>query len=554
MSTDRNLRTDDINRPNNSGRKITRSANDPSSLRTDDVNPPKRQFLNRTINLNEDATGGAPVSYNVSSLQVGDIMYQKPTYTNKTDGRFNVRDITGGQQKRRVSKRVVNPLNPIYTLPSYEVEAPHEPKFVYDGFDISDIEGSRPTRHTNKFKTRDNINYSDVAGTSSRVLHKVRRGESPNTLNVGDITDTKFKSTRLGHNPLEPTYVLSGASGLLAHHGTDSSVPAAKVVIGSIEGTSPTKPKRGRKDEDQFALRTDDICKPGVRNAWETRFPNNPRRSWRSVNVTSDIPGAQADSIVHIQSNRVTNPLERKYRLPGHSEAAPNVPYLERETYEERIAKARAKAQEKKQERRQSAASAREVKKKESQVQSEAVRRSSASSKRTSTPAESKSAVEGKYSERVGTPVAEAGSISGQQESKYDQYEQVEGKQQREERKESSSSVFPGKSDKNRIRDSMDTLETFKTKKPHGLKRIGNKTTLSASQKKALDKALGAMSFTKSMPVASSSGSSARVGNSATLVSPGSRSIIAAKGSRKRAHARQSRQKEINMVRSLPSY
>jgi hypothetical protein len=111
-------------------------------------------------------------------------------------------------------------------------------------------------------------------------------------------------------NPLNPSYQIRDESGQL-------------VEIGDVVGSSPNGMPPARKDDRLIAsLRTDDIIGAKAGTKGVRGLDNGMQRSpERQVNRTDDIEGAQSGSLRKCpRTNRVSNPLDPSYDVPGHKE------------------------------------------------------------------------------------------------------------------------------------------------------------------------------------------------------------------------------------------
>ncbi|KAK7240495.1 hypothetical protein SO694_00111013 [Aureococcus anophagefferens] len=199
------------------------------------------------------------------------------------------------------TERHVNPLCPEYTLPSCALDMPPVPKFVRDGYGISDIEGTAPRRRF-RFAQRETYDVKDIEGAQAgwRPRHERVRREGPpmDSLNVKDINDIGFKTTRVT-DPLRPTHRINGME-----------------VKDDMVRTMPKKLPKPH-DGPTLSLYTDDI--EGARCGWkpphEMQPPLEKRRHFRNTNYIGDITGAQPDTVKHsIRTQRETNPLHPAYR------------------------------------------------------------------------------------------------------------------------------------------------------------------------------------------------------------------------------------------------
>ncbi|KAG6615643.1 uncharacterized protein IUM83_04997 [Phytophthora cinnamomi] len=214
-----------------------------------------------------------------------------------TDDRFRQLPIEGttSQPAGFHTDRVVNPLEPNYKLPSFIKAPPLEPKFLRDSYNVSDIEGTS-IKTRNIQHPRDGLKVDDIAGTQCGWLPRHKRGlrENPprDILNVQDITNVDFRSSRVT-NVLNPVYTVNGM--------TFADDPLSRPLI--------QHPKR---DKPSYALTTNDIegaCCADPATAIVAGIVMAHRRNYRDTNVTQDITGARADTLLHsIRSTRRVDP------------------------------------------------------------------------------------------------------------------------------------------------------------------------------------------------------------------------------------------------------
>ena len=217
---------------------------------------------------------------------------------NHPDYILNCRDIDKAYPKKTnvFSKRIVNPLEPKYSLPKPSKPFEHpEPKFIKDSMNIDDIVGTKakplfpgvPKRNTNyedhprkPYERKvfyDNFNYRDVNEDCLNKVKFVRRT-----------------------NPLQPEYGRYG---------------------GYIYGSRPYENSMQllySKDKGMRYMSNDDIYGsfPGSLNRY-ARFSCD--RS--SLYSSGDIEGAKAGTKMKgIVTKRCTNPLNPKYQYLGHTE------------------------------------------------------------------------------------------------------------------------------------------------------------------------------------------------------------------------------------------
>jgi len=115
----------------------------------------------------------------------------KEVILNKPNFNLDISDIERAHPKKLFwnSQRHVNPLNPVYKLPSYikaEPEAP--PKFIRNQIDISDIEKTKPNK-LYPMKIRSFKTYDEIKGVHPKKPYV--RKEIHDSLNLSDINIKK---------------------------------------------------------------------------------------------------------------------------------------------------------------------------------------------------------------------------------------------------------------------------------------------------------------------------------------------------------------------------
>mmetsp|Transcript_8187 Transcript_8187/g.13260 ORF Transcript_8187/g.13260 Transcript_8187/m.13260 type:complete len:371 (-) Transcript_8187:192-1304(-) len=329
---DSNLRTSDINIPYRKKMQPRFS----SSLKTNDVVIPRRKHLNRNwdghgvANLN---TGDIVGQHNRLKHQMGPGVTQygsgfKPRYS------LEVRDIDGAYARRKRDPRHTSPLDPQYKLPSHKQAPPPEMKYLRDNIHNSDISGAQVTNKYNQIQTRQTNKVEDIRGTKSLPQTFTRTfGQAADVLDHRDITATEFKTKRLGHNPLEPTYTFGRSSDL--NMATILDIPASEALkakmaavgplqkgvrpnqLGDFKGSKPT-PLKAQKElaHRSYNLRTSDV--PGAFTGWTPDW-QPPRKDFSNPTRTDDIIGAQAGTKKKLTTRRSLHPLSPKYKtLDGH--------------------------------------------------------------------------------------------------------------------------------------------------------------------------------------------------------------------------------------------
>jgi hypothetical protein len=106
--------------------------------------------------------------------------------------------------------RQINPLEPKYNLPKVEEVPPPINKFIRDGINYDDVEGSKPKK-LYMWKTRTGMfDNNDIKGSSPRKTY-VRKTKYSN-IDYADVTHDMFKTSR--HvNPLNPEYYIKEKDG-----------------------------------------------------------------------------------------------------------------------------------------------------------------------------------------------------------------------------------------------------------------------------------------------------------------------------------------------------
>ena len=232
--------------------------------------------------------------------KIDDIEYAQPKkekILNKPNFILDVRDIEKAYPKKvnPNSQRHVNPLNPVYKLPSYPIPPPPTPpKFIRDQMDISDIEKTSPNKLF-PLKMRPVKTYDEIIGNHPKKSYI--RKKFYDSFNYNDVSKKvkKYRNT----NPLDPEY--------------------DKQYGGYIEGSKPCLPFYNfNSDNSKNSLCVDDIygTLPGSKNYYANfRYDNKERYE------TIDILGASANTKKNgINTNRCTNPLQPEYQYIGNSE------------------------------------------------------------------------------------------------------------------------------------------------------------------------------------------------------------------------------------------
>eukprot|EP01039_Chlorochromonas_danica_P002693 gene2693-2943_t len=228
---------------------------------------------------------------------------------NTRDNSLYIDDIEGTRRmiKDRMMRtnRHVNPLEPVYQLPSYAPLEASQPTFLRDNIDVSDIEGTKP-KPKKEFATRDIMSIQDIEGarTGLKQTLKLNAIETKNILDVQDISAKQRYVDRTSRvtDPNAPQYLVNGME---------------------IRDDPLSKPKPQPKQINNFLLQTKDISGAEAGSRYASPFP---RKEVRHINYLGDIEGAHADSIKHsIITQRCTNPLQPVYQALDPGEVLPPV-------------------------------------------------------------------------------------------------------------------------------------------------------------------------------------------------------------------------------------
>jgi len=273
----------------------------------------KRDWSLNMYNL--DIPGSVPKRYGVFHHKenfinkVDDIERANPKLIhvglNKAEYNLSNKDIEKSYPqcvKFKTTRHPFNPLEPNYQMSKVEeIESP-VPKFIRDNIQVSDIEGAKPKKYF-RWDTR-TMFKNDIEGSSPRK--KYIRNSNYNFYDYSDVTKDKFQTKRCV-NPLDPVYDVKYKGGEYFSHG-------------HIEGSKPvTYPPYVYPTP--FNLRTEDIkgCKVGSKNRIN---------KFNGVNFNlsvEDITGTRAGSLKKgISTQRITNPVDPIYQLPGQKELGQN--------------------------------------------------------------------------------------------------------------------------------------------------------------------------------------------------------------------------------------
>lgn len=117
---------------------------------------------------------------------------------------YNYIDYSDINKKRFYSKRLVNPLNPVYDV-------------KYENQNIGYIEKSKPNPLYNLiYRNPNNLKTDDISGAQPGTVNKINKFSSQNNLLINDIEGTasgslkKYIVTNRITNPITPDYILPG--------------------------------------------------------------------------------------------------------------------------------------------------------------------------------------------------------------------------------------------------------------------------------------------------------------------------------------------------------
>ena len=244
---------------------------------------------------------------------------------NVVDRQLMISDIDGAQYSAiggmERTTRMVDPLQPEYKLPSFkapmelfEAKSLPPPRNIMN---INDIDGTRPNMflRTGCRATRDPLLTDDIDGAKADFNgFKSVRARFEVALNTSKNLKGEIAPVGMTHDHYKP---ITFASSLkFAERTTRRSNPVQPVyeVNGIIiQDNEATKPKKGKPfiEQGTFSLTTQDIV-----GATSANSPSKRERTGvRDIMITSDVLGAQADTVVHsIVSDRDTCPLFPVYQ------------------------------------------------------------------------------------------------------------------------------------------------------------------------------------------------------------------------------------------------
>ena len=220
----------------------------------------------------------------------------KEVILDKPNFNLNIRDIEKAYPKKHFwkSDRHVNPLNPVYKLPSFQLLPPEVPKFIRNQIDISDIEKTKPNQ-LYPMKMRPFKTYDEIDGVHPKKRYE--RKVIHDSLDYRDL-NVKRKRTRMT-NPLDPDYD-NKYGGFI--DGSKSCLPYFQYF----------------KDNNKDIINVKDIegASHGSLNHYSNfRYDNKERFDPR------DIDGGYSDTKKYgIITERCTNPLQPRYQYLGDHE------------------------------------------------------------------------------------------------------------------------------------------------------------------------------------------------------------------------------------------
>ena len=119
---------------------------------------------------------------------------------NKEQYNLRANDIKGATPKCvafNTNRIGTNPLDPEYKVQAVQQRAPTPPRFLRDGINIGDIQGTCPKRMWKGGETAREVNVvDDVPGARSVKRTMERKTTDYNPLNWQDVTHNKSKWTR----------------------------------------------------------------------------------------------------------------------------------------------------------------------------------------------------------------------------------------------------------------------------------------------------------------------------------------------------------------------
>ncbi|CAD7950065.1 unnamed protein product [Amoebophrya sp. A120] len=271
---------------------------------------------------------------------------------------LTVYDIEGARPaKTQIFKgqRHVDPLAPVYQLPSCQMQKPLSPRRFSGRHtnDISDIElTSSKIIMPDRNYVRDPNDASDIEYTcpnyKGRVILPSRTNSHPdphNSLAIGDINGPKRKIPFRETNPVDPEYYVSQATttSLYANWNEETGLyhPQARPrTIGVVPGSKPRK-LQWSNSEPQLSLVKEDIAGANSQRWCGERpihvYDDMTTKPPIFFHDPFDIPGAQVSSLKKgLVTSRFTNPITPAYTLlDGKKDVLPK--YVPRQSADARL-------------------------------------------------------------------------------------------------------------------------------------------------------------------------------------------------------------------------
>ena len=157
---------------------------------------------------------------------------------------FSINDIDGAKPKiqRQLphSKRMINPVDPEYELPSYEISNNPIPKFLRDTMKNDDVEGSSPKKINYEKPPKDLMKVDDI--NINKNNKKFNKDQKNCSFDVSDINNDGYFKTKRITNPLTPTYQIGGME-IIDDFGKSKPLPQGhnypfySLNINDIEGS-----------------------------------------------------------------------------------------------------------------------------------------------------------------------------------------------------------------------------------------------------------------------------------------------------------------------------
>ena len=254
-----------------------------------------------------------------------DIENSSPSILNKYINKPNYTLSNGDIEKSKPighhcfkNERHLNPLCPEYKLPTFTEKNVEEykNKFIRDNIDVSDIEGTSPKKYL-KWDKRDNLNIYNEKEDEDYKKHKLKKkGEIYNYLDYRDVCQKRKLDEEPKYNmhneiiekrhtnPLDPIYKVTYRGG-------------EKYIYGEIEGSKPCSFSKYNTEGVGKGNSTDDIegAQPDTKAPLK-KFQLKWKRPLKYI--AENIVGAQHDTKIRgINTNRNFNPLVPKYQYPG---------------------------------------------------------------------------------------------------------------------------------------------------------------------------------------------------------------------------------------------